>query len=119
MTESDPILCSPPPLLDHPLCSPLWIISEQQSPFYGYLLLEIFSFPFLSSESFKEWFVYFFFSHPVPVRTRKWGWILFQNLLLLGNHPLAPIGVAEKEKKQSHGEPSFEKVQTAIPKKLP
>lgn len=66
---------------------------------------------------FKEWFIYFF-SHPVSVRTRKWGWILFQNLLLLGNHPFASIGVAEEEKKQPHGESSFEKVQTTIPKKL-
>lgn len=46
---------------------------------------------------FKEWFI-IFFSHPVSVRTRKWGWILFQNLLLLGNHPFASIGVAEEEK---------------------
>lgn len=62
MTEPDPILCSSPPLLDYPLHSPLWIISEQQSPFYGHLLLEIFSFPFLSSESFQGVVYLFFFT---------------------------------------------------------
>lgn len=51
MTESDAIPRPSPPLLDHPLHSPILIIRDQHSPLYGHLLLEIFPFSLLSSES--------------------------------------------------------------------
>lgn len=117
MTEPDPILCSSPPLLDQRDHSPLWIISEQQSPFYSHLLLEIFSFPFLSSESFQGVVYYFFFTSCI-CQDQKVGLDSLSKSFATWKSSLCFYWSCWRRKKHSHGESSFEKVQTTIPKKL-
>ena len=90
MTESGAILCPSPPLLDHLLHGPL---SMSKVLFMViYFLKHSLSLCCSLSPLKGQPFV---FSHLISVMTRKWGRIRSQNLLLLGNHSFACIGIAE------------------------